>query len=262
MNEGIVQHVTPTTQALLRWWFRPTKNSAPNCFHPLQRQALQDLIAAHEAPGSASRTAPPTHRLVLEKGRHQLQTLLAVMVWQLLNHFEAHAAGVEDPRFTQQFLLIAQHDHIRERLLDALRGPRGKNVHSVRDFDQSDIARQASLLIPIKHRARVLDFIRAKTDRGHERRYSWSDGVIAITDARVEALECMARMPNAMVFDDETRAIYIDRYENHDISVTWRRHLRRFASARNDGVHVLFTSGANATEEPPPVSSAAATFRF
>lgn len=257
MNEVTVQHLTPTTRALLRWWFRPTKNTHGNSFHPLPRQTILATISAHEASDrQGRRPAPLTHRVVLGKGGHQLQTIFALVVWQLANHFDALAAGVHDPRFTHQFVLIAPHAHVRDRLLDAFCGPLVAGAHGGRDFGQSDVVRLTSLLIPIGHRAKMLDFLRVKAGSGTALRRSWSEGAIAITDGRLEAFECLTRLPHAMVFDDETRAPYIDRYEDHDIGMAWRRQMRRFALGRNGrGAQVLFTGCATASSAEPQVSA-------
>lgn len=245
MDEVTVQHVTPTTTALLRWWFRPPGAGAG--FHESQRQTLLDTVTAHEAlDGAAIQLARPAHRLALTDGEHKLQVMLALLVWQLLNHQAARAAGRQDPRFTDQFVLIAPDADTRARLFDAVCGPCVPGGTAVRDFGLADLVRLAPLLIPDERRAAVLGFVRAHAGGGPQHlRKTASESVIAITDDRLEALECLARLPHAMVFDDETRPPYRDLLEDVAIGTDWRRHLRRFASTRNGhGAQVLFTPPA------------------
>lgn len=244
MDENFVRHVTPTTTALLRWWFRPDEAAACNGFSDCEREAILDTISAHEA---IDRTSPclamPTHRLALSNRSQQLQVMLALLVWQLLNHFAARAAGVNDRRFTHQFVLMAPYASIRNRLLDALLGPRTPSSVSERDASQSEVARLAGHFMPGARQGEFLAFVLNNTVVGSQRlEQAWDEGVIVITDDRLEALECLARLPNAMVFDDEARPPYRIRHEDPAISLGWRRHLRRFAAARRGhGTQVLFT---------------------
>lgn len=270
MDELNVQHVTPTTAALLQWWFRPHTDAPGAGLQESQRQLLLQAISAHEAPGSVpSQPTRPAHRLALTDSEPKLQALLALLVWQLLNHLDARTAGRHDPRFTDQFVLVAPDTSARDRLLDALCGTRMPGLRGGRDFEKADLFRLAPVLIPTARQAEVFCFVRAHTgdDYEHQRKTA-HESVIAITDDRLEALECMARLPNAMLFDDETRPPYRDDREDLAIGTAWRRQLRRFASTRNghgaqvvfthptpgDGRHRFIVSG-------PGASSAASLFR-
>lgn len=244
MDEPTVQHVTPTTQALLRWWFEPHSRAASAGFLGSQRHVLLPAITAHEALDTAApEPARPAHRLALADAETKLHALLALLVWQLLNHLDARAAGRVDPRFTDQFVLVASDAGTRTRLLCALCGTPAPDHPGGRDFDRSDLARLAPLLIPAERHAEVLGFARAHAGEGEQHlRKTARESVIAITDDRLEALECMARLPNAMLFDDETRPPYRDLLEDLTIGPAWRRQLRRFASTRNGhGAQVVFT---------------------
>ncbi|MDR7096822.1 hypothetical protein [Hydrogenophaga laconesensis] len=244
MDELTVQHVTPTTQALLRWWFEPRDRADSGGFLGGQRQVLLPAITAHEALDMAApEPNRPAHRLALADAETQLHALLALLIWQLLNHLDARAAGRADPRFTDQFVLVASDAGTRTRLLCALCGTPAPDHPGGRDFDRSDLARLAPLLIPAERHAEVLGFARAHAGEGEEHlRKTAHESVIAITDDRLEALECMARLPNAMLFDDETRPPYRDLLEDLTIGPAWRRQLRRFASTRNGhGAQVVFT---------------------
>ena len=63
-------------------------------FLPAQRWAILKTIAAHEAPGTRQADAPLLHRVRLPAGAGRVRVLLALLVWQLLNHTDALAAQV------------------------------------------------------------------------------------------------------------------------------------------------------------------------
>ena len=243
MDAVTVQHVTPTTSALLRWWFQ--SHGAGVGFQEGPRQILLDTVTAHEAlDGASLQFARPAHRLSLTDSEQKLQVMLALLVWQLLNRLDARAAGVNDPHFTDQFVLVAPDSRARARLFDALCGPCVSGDHDgARDFGRADLVRLAHMLVPTERHAEVFGFVRAHAGGGtHHRHKTAIDSVIAITDDRLEALECLARLPDAMMFDDETRPPYRDHREDIATGTAWRRQLRRFASARNGhGAQVLFT---------------------
>lgn len=245
MAQAVSQHVTPTTEALLRWWFDPKGivQRGGLCFNGRQRDALLDTITAHEAmDGAALERQRPIHRLDLTLGQDQIQVLLALLIWQLLNANHARAAGIDDPRFTRHFILVGQHARIRERLFCALRGA-PSDTTGARDFGTSDLVQQAAMLIPPRHRIEVCDFVRAHLrGTGQLPTVTEGVGVIVICDGRVDALECLARLRHAMLFDDETRPPYWPRGEDGAQAMGWRRQLRRFAAARpGHGVQVVFT---------------------
>lgn len=245
MAQAVAQHVTPTTEALLRWWFDPQGIVARGglCFNGRQRHALLDTITAHEAmDGDTLERQRPVHRLDLTLGQDQIQVLLALLIWQLLNANHARVSGIDDPRFTRHFILVGQHARIRERLFCALRGA-PSDATGERDFGTSDLAQQAAMLIPPHHRIKVCDFVRAHTGGLSQLpTYTQGVGVIVICDGRVDALESLARLRHAMLFDDETRPPYWPRGENGAEALAWRNQLRRFAAARpGHGVQVVFT---------------------
>lgn len=250
MHETDVPGVSPTTAALLRWWFDPPSIAARGGwgFHEKQRQAILAAIRAHEAlDGPALQHGGTVHRLALAHGVDQIHVLLALLTWQLLNHLDARAQGRKDARFTSHFMLVAHHACVRSRLFELCAGPLSGVGFGMRDFGNADLVRLAPLLIPEPRRTAVFNFVRNRTVSGAQYlRHASGDGVLAITDGRLEALECIAHLPEAMVFDDETRPPFFARSEDPGNGMVWRRHLRRVALARAGwGVQVVFV------EEPP-----------
>lgn len=250
MKPNILQVITPTSATLLQWWFGPRerhRRSNPG-FNGRQRQAILEAIATHEARNSASRRpAQPVLRVALTCGKDQLRVTLALMIWQLLNHHDARAARVDDGRFTSHFLLVAPLACVRSRLSDALSGKAAAGGYGARNFDTSDLVRFAPMFIPDGRREEVLRFVHSHTGTGTQAlRRARGDGIVAITDGRMEALECLARLsPDAMVFDDETRAPFCARNEDPATGLAWRQHLRRVAASRMGcGVQVVFTKSA------------------
>ncbi|MBZ9540226.1 DEAD/DEAH box helicase family protein [Modicisalibacter tunisiensis] len=183
----IFKRVTPTTAELLTWWFgaemvaaRPGLN-----FHPGQRQAILNTLVAHEvldctsvkalyqkiAPDalqtghrlsevSSDKHAHPKYCLKMATGTGKTWVLQALLVWQLLNKRAALEAGLDDPRFTRNFLIVAPGLIVYERLLEAFLG---KEVQGRRDFASSDVARYAELFIPEPYREHVFGFVRGNT---------------------------------------------------------------------------------------------------
>lgn len=246
MTQAVTPRLTPTTTALLHWWFGQEAIClrGGHGFHDQQRRVIQDTIAEHEAMDEFSlRLERPIHRLALTEGMHQIEVLLALVVWQLLNRNDARAAGIEDARFTHHFIAVASHERARERLREVFFGLPLAGSRDQRDFGTSDLVRLSQRLIPTPRREEVLAFVRARTCNGAEFNSRTQDkGVIALTDARVEALECLARLHHAMVFEDDTRAPDLERGEDDQHGLAWRHHVRRFASARPGfGVQVVFT---------------------
>lgn len=256
MAKNILPSPTTTTAALLQWWFGPRerqRRTDPG-FLERQRLAILNTIGAHEAPNAAApRPAQRVHRVGLTCGTDQIRVTLALLIWQLLNQRDAKAARTDDGRFTSHFLLVAPHPCVRSRLFDALAGKASAGGYGERRFDNSDLVRLAPTLIPQDRREEVFDFMRRHTGTGTRAlRQAQGDGVVAIADGRLEALECLARLsPDAMVFDDETRAPYCARGEGPLTGQTWRHHLRRVATSRNGcGVQVVFTADAPDTSAP------------
>ncbi|MFN7122914.1 MAG: hypothetical protein ACK4NM_12875 [Hydrogenophaga sp.] len=238
MHPVVSQPVTPTTAELLRWWFGPRwPGQRPGIgFHEEQRQMILRTIAAHEAlGGDAPPRARPVHRVALPPGIDPMRVLLALMLWQLLNRNDALAAGTDDPRFTNHFIAVAHHAAARDRLFGAFCGELVPGGHGARDFGSAGLVRMAELLIPAHRRDEVYGFVCANACSGAQFvRQPMSDGVIAISDGRLEVLECLARLPRVLVFDDETRPPLGTHGAGDVTAPVWRQHLRRIASTREE----------------------------
>lgn len=178
--------VTPTTAALLKWWFGAEMTAARGGlnFHPGQRQAILNAIVAHEVLGcttlqalyqsvmpdaltekrlaeiSQAKHAHPKYCLKMATGTGKTWVLQALLVWQLLNRTAVLEEGVDDARFTRNFLIVAPGLIVYERLLDAFLG---KEIEGRRVFETSDVARYAELFIPEAQRERVFGFVRGNT---------------------------------------------------------------------------------------------------
>lgn len=186
-SADILDLVTPTTAELLRWWFGSDMQAMRGGlnFHAGQRQAILNTIVAHEVLAcaslkqlyqvvaseamlagnrldeiSASKHAHPKYCLKMATGTGKTWVMQALLVWQLLNKTATHEAGIDDARFTRQFLIVAPGLIVYERLLDAFLG---KETGGSRDFSSSDIARYAELFIPDVQRERVFNFVRSNT---------------------------------------------------------------------------------------------------
>jgi type III restriction enzyme len=229
----LLERVTPTTAVLLRWWFghEQVRSRAGLNFHEARRRAILHTIVAHELPGEAPPRAPLLHRVRLPAGVGRIRVLLALLVWQLLNHSDALASGIDDPRFTQHFMAVVPRPVARDRLLSAFRGQPLPGARGARDFGTADLVRLAELLLPTARRDEVFGFACGSVCSGADvERMAPADGVVAITDGRLEALEWLARLPDLMVFDDEmpfsgpTRVDGVRR-------AAWRDHLQRIAAA-------------------------------
>jgi type III restriction enzyme len=202
----ILNRVTPHTADLLHWWFSDEMCAVRGSlnFHAGQKQAILNTIVAHEVLESGSlldlyeQVAPhaltgarrqeiaqpkhdhPKYCLKMATGTGKTWVMQALMVWQLLNRNAAQAEGVDDPRFTRRFLVVAPGLIVYERLLDAFCG---RLVGSGRDFDTSDIARNAELFIPEAHRDSVLAFVRGNVcAKGEIGLKATGNGMIAITN--------------------------------------------------------------------------------
>lgn len=176
--------VTPTTAELLKWWFGDDMTAA-RCglnFHAGQKQAILNAIVAHEVLGAstllelykqaapdalltgsrmteiaATKHAHPKYCLKMATGTGKTWVLQALLIWQVLNKTAALNEGVDDPRFTRQFLIVAPGLIVYERLLDAFCG---KIASGVRNFASSDVAQFADLFIPDAYREQVFGFVR------------------------------------------------------------------------------------------------------
>jgi type III restriction enzyme len=130
----IFELVTPSTAELLHWWFGAEAMSTRSQlnFHPGQRQAILNAIVAHEVlaadslPALYRQVAPdallagqrlaeisqgkhqhPKYCLKMATGTGKTWVLQALLIWQLLNKTAALEAGIDDARFTRQFLIVA-----------------------------------------------------------------------------------------------------------------------------------------------------------
>lgn len=238
MSRVVSQPVTATTAALLHWWFGPRWPRARlgMGFHEEQRQAILRTIATHEAlEVDVPPEERPVHRVALPPGIDPMRVLLALLLWQLLNHHDALAAGVDDTRFTNQFIAVAHHADARDRLFRAFCGEPVPGGQGARDFGTAGLVRLAELLIPAHRRDEVYGFVCAHACSGAQFvQRPLSDGVIAITDGRLEVMECLARLPRVMVFDDDMRPLSGVHGPGGVTSRVWRQQLRRIASTRDE----------------------------
>lgn len=202
----ILHKVTPHTADLLHWWFSDEMCTARGSlnFHAGQKQAILNTIVAHEVLESSSlldlyeQVAPhaltgarrqevaqpkhdhPKYCLKMATGTGKTWVMQALMVWQVLNRNAAQAEGVDDPRFTRRFLVVAPGLIVYERLLDAFCG---RLIGSGRDFSTSDIARNAELFIPETQRDSVLAFVRGNVcAKGEIGLKATGNGMIALTN--------------------------------------------------------------------------------
>jgi type III restriction enzyme len=210
----LLEMVTPTTADLLKWWFGEdmvTARAGLN-FHEGQKQAILNTIVAHEVLGANHEhwtlrdlyqaTAPdalltgkrleevsnpkhahPKYCMKMATGTGKTWVLQALMIWQLLNKTHALAEGVDDPRFTRQFMVVAPGLIVYERLLDAFCGKLVPGGNGARDFAKSDVAQFADLFIPEAYRDVVFGFVRgnvcSKAEIGLK---ATGNGMIAITN--------------------------------------------------------------------------------
>jgi type III restriction enzyme len=202
----IFELVTPATAELLHWWFSDDTCATRRFnFHPGQRQAILNTIVAHEVFASPSlldlykqaapdalltgsrmgevaqaKHAHPKYCLKMATGTGKTWVLQALLIWQMLNKSAATAEGMDDPRFTRQFLIVAPGLIVYERLLDAFCG---KLRNGVRDFATSDVAQCAELFIPETYRDQVFGFVRGNVcDKENIGLKATGNGMIAITN--------------------------------------------------------------------------------
>jgi type III restriction enzyme len=203
----ILDLVTPVTGELLRWWFgEDACQSRAFNFHAGQRQAILNVIVAHEVLDSPDLTdlyrqvcadalleddrlaaigqdkyAHPKYCLKMATGTGKTWVLQALLIWQVLNKTAAHDAGLDDPRFSRRFLIVAPGLIVYERLLDAFLGKEGAD--GSRDFANSDIALCADLFMPPAYRESIQQFVRGNLCTKHEIGLKTTgNGVIAVTN--------------------------------------------------------------------------------
>jgi len=203
----LYEMVTPTTAELLHWWFgEDACQSRAFNFHPGQRQAILNTIVAHEVLGtldlkhlyeqvcaealltgdrlaelSKPKHGHPKYCLKMATGTGKTWVLQALLVWQMLNRTAAQDQGIDDPRFTRRFLIVAPGLIVYERLLDAFIGKEREG--GGRDFSTSDTERYAELFVPPAYRDRVRQFVQgnfcAKQDIGLK---ATGNGMVAVTN--------------------------------------------------------------------------------
>lgn len=202
----ILDQVSETTAELLKWWFQAEYQDARTFnFHPGQRQALLNVIYAHEVIGTntlqdlyqvaapevmlasardaeiirAPKNAYPKYCLKMATGTGKTWVLQALMVWQILNANRAADSG----RYSKNFLVVAPGLIVYDRLLDAFMG---KERDGKRDFDASDLVTFQELFIPDAYRDEVFRFVQGavcpKEDIG---RKVTAGGIIAISNWHV-----------------------------------------------------------------------------
>lgn len=206
----ILDMVTPTTAILLKWWFGEDMVAARTGlnFHVGQKQAILNTIVAHEVLASTSlrnlylqvapdvllmgnllnqlaadKHAHPKYCLKMATGTGKTWVLQALMIWQLLNKTAATHEGVEDARFTRQFLIVAPGLIVYERLLDAFCGKLVAGQNGARDFATSDVAQFADLFIPEQYRETVFGFVRGNVcNKAEIGLKTTGNGMIGITN--------------------------------------------------------------------------------
>ncbi|MFZ3125400.1 MAG: DEAD/DEAH box helicase family protein, partial [Acidovorax sp.] len=137
----LLELVTPTTAELLLWWFGQDMVDARSGlnFHAGQKQAILNAIVAHEvllagtrlAEVSTAKHAHPKYCFKMATGTGKTWVLQALLVWQLLNKTAALASGLDDARFTRQFIVVAPgliHAHsLKLRCCTSLVNPPSKS---------------------------------------------------------------------------------------------------------------------------------------
>lgn len=199
----ILDQVSEMTAELLKWWFQAEFQDARSFnFHPGQRQALLNVIYAHEVLGistlselyqiaapdvmlastrdseiiRAPKNAYPKYCLKMATGTGKTWVLQALMVWQVLNSNRAP----DDARFTKNFLVVAPGLIVYDRLLDAFMG---KERHGKRDFSISDLSIFQELFIPDAYRDEVFRFVQGAVCPKEEiGRKVAAGGIIAISN--------------------------------------------------------------------------------
>ena len=202
----ILDQVSETTAELLKWWFQADFQDLRQFnFHPGQRQALLNIIYAHEVLGvttlqgmyqavapevllvstrdseiiRAPKNAYPKYCLKMATGTGKTWVLQAVMIWQVLNANRAP----ENARYTKNFLVVAPGLIVYDRLLDAFMG---KERGGIRDPATSDISKFQELFIPESYRDEIFRFVEGavcpKEDIG---RKVTAGGIIAISNWHV-----------------------------------------------------------------------------
>lgn len=202
----ILDQVSEVTAELLKWWFQTEfQDTRSFNFHPGQRQALLNVVYAHEVLGvttlqnlyqvaapevllgstrdsetiRAPKNAYPKYCLKMATGTGKTWVLQALMIWQVLN---ANRAPDSD-RYTKNFLVVAPGLIVYDRLLDAFMG---KEREGKRDFSISDLSIFQELFIPDAYRDEVFRFVQGAVCPKEEiGRKVTAGGIIAISNWHV-----------------------------------------------------------------------------
>ena len=202
-NRSFIEKVTPTTQDLLRYWFNPVFCERAINFHSGQKQAILNTIYCHEILKSDSilsmyqqasedllipvffnyldndKYKHPKYCVKMATGTGKTFVLNALLIWQYLN--AKHNESVNEVKFTKNFLLVAPGLIVYERLLDAFLGKEQED--RTRNFETSDIKRNADLFIPERYRQAVFSFVQNNVVKKDEiGRKITGDGHIASTN--------------------------------------------------------------------------------
>lgn len=202
----ILDQVSEITAELLKWWFQSDfQDTREVNFHPGQRQALLNVIYAHEVLGITSlqdlyqivapevilasareaeivrapKNAYPKYCLKIATGTGKTWVLQALIVWQVLNANRAPDNG----RYTKNFLIVAPGLIVYDRLLDAFMG---KERDGQRDFAGSDLSIFQELFIPDAYRDEIFRFVEGAVCRKEDiGRKVTAGGVISISNWHV-----------------------------------------------------------------------------
>lgn len=234
-----LEGVTPTTSALLAWWFGPHRAHARAQVNldGVQRQAILATIAAHETGGAPHRR----HCLELATGSGRTPVLLALLIWQLVNRMHAQASGCDDPRFARHFLVVAPGLIAYERLLDAFCGHPIPGGLGARDFGAADLVRFSDFYLPPAWRDRVIAFVCGSVcDHNDIGLKATGDGLLALAHrrllvegrARSPSLQHLGQLSELMVFDDEAHPIPGLVRAGCTTDVAWQACLHRIASGK------------------------------
>lgn len=204
---SFLERVTPTTRALLTYWFDPTYIDLRNInFHQGQRQAILNIIYLYEVLGLRTTLEAyeaidpqllalrgsdmeqianpnfsyPKYCVKMATGTGKTWVLEAMLVWQYLN-----ARHEDSEAYTKNFLIVAPGLIVYDRLLDAFRG-RNEDNGDTRDFETCDLKLNQELFIPDEYREEIFGFLQSsvveKTDIGSA---VTGDGIVAITNYHV-----------------------------------------------------------------------------
>lgn len=202
----MLEQVTPTTQALLKYWFDEDYCSLRNRnFHKGQRQAILNIVYLHEIMGvrnvlevyeqmddgdllpaadlktlAKEKYQMPKYAVKMATGTGKTWVMHALLLWQMLNaRHEVEKSG----RFTQNFLIVAPGLIVYDRLLDAFCG-RMKRGEAVRNIETNDFYLNQDVFIPVHYRQEVFSFIQNNVVTKEEGigRKTTGSGLIALTN--------------------------------------------------------------------------------